>query len=244
MHTQINLPKMGGVAAVLASTLAFSSSASAVNLIGNLPQTSDVSAVQIAPNVKAGFGFTLPTGSNYKLDDIVLRLGQYYSLTDTLFSTDTPLLRIYKDTAKTSIDPKSATLQTVTFTKPTSSSDTINSFTFTPTSPFTFLADTSYWLELSNSTGLFSWRSSNPTIRPTGIPGITFNRTAYSFDSGFSYIEIPDIIGNSQINVTAAGAATALPEPTSLPGYIVLLGGLLAARKIVKSRTAKKVEFK
>jgi hypothetical protein len=69
---------------------------------------------------------------------------------------------------------------------------------------------------------------------------ITFNGTKYTSTGGASYINF-DFIPTFQINTP--DAATAVPEPTSLPGYITLLGGLLAARKIVKSRAAKKVEL-
>jgi hypothetical protein len=230
-------PQNGGVAAVLASTLAFSSSASAVTLIGNYPQINDSnSTFNIDPTGIKGVGFTLPTGSNYSLNDIVLRLGNYNS------SFDTPLLQIYADSAKTSTNPNGATLQGVTFTKPTSSSNAIGNFTFTPNSAFTFLADTRYWLRLSGTTGSnFDWSGSFPGITPTGIAGITVNGFQLSGNGGTSYIN-STVLNTFQINATAA-AATAVPEPTSLPGYVTLLGGLLAARKIVKFRTAKKVDL-
>jgi hypothetical protein len=228
-------PQNGGVAAVLASTLAFAGSASAATLIGNYPQTNDDSPSVVSTLSFTGIGFTLPTGSNYNLNDVVLRLGFYQS------STDTPLLQIYADSAKTSLDPNGATLQGVTFTNPTSTSDAVGNFTFTPTSAFTFLANTRYWLRLSDSTSRFNWVGSNPPITPTGIPGITFNGARGSVNSGGSYFSSP--VKTFQINATDA-AATAVPEPTSLPGYITFLGGLLAARKIVKSRAAKKIELK
>jgi hypothetical protein len=206
-------------------------------LIGNYPQTNDNILAGIDPSTRVALAFTSPTGGNYNLNDIVLRLGNYQS------SLDTPLLRIYADSAKTSTDPNGATLQSVTFTNPTSSlSGNIDNFTFTPTSAFTFLADTRYWIDLSNSTTGFGWYGSNPGITPTGISGITFNGTKASM-SGGSYQSI-SFIPTFQINATAAGAATAVPEPTSLPGYITFLGALLAARKIVKFRAAKKVELK
>lgn len=185
-------------------------------------------------------GFTLPTGSNYNLDDIVLRLGDYQS------STDTPLLQIYADSAKTSVNPNGATLQSVTFTNPTSSSDAIDNFTFTPNSAFTFLADTLYWLRLSTSSSRgndFVWWGTRFPITPTGISGITF-RSFLGYSEavlGRPNYSTSSIRNTFQINATAA--ATAVPEPTSLPGYITLLGGLLAARKIVKFRAAKKVEL-
>jgi hypothetical protein len=220
---------------VLASTLAFSGSASAATLIGNYPQDDDNYGAAIQPSKSEVVGFTLPTGSSYKLDDISLRLQFYQS------SIDTPLLQIYADSAKTSTNPTGATLQSVTFTKPTSTSDTVGNFTFTPNSDFTFLADTRYWLRLSNSTSYVYWKGSSTSITPTGIPGITSNGAILSNNGGSSYFDFYE--PTFQINATATGAATAVPEPTSLPGYITLLGGFLVARKIVKSRADKKVEL-
>jgi hypothetical protein len=154
---------------------------------------------------------------------------------------DTPLLQIYADSTKTSTDPNGATLQSVTFTNPTSTSPAAGDFTFTPTSAFTFLADTRYWLRLSNSTDSFGWMYTPSPTTPTGISGITSD--GYLFSSGTFYGSVPNTT-IFQINATEASAATAVPEPTSLPGYIVLLGGLLAGRKIVKSRAATKVDLK
>lgn len=159
-------PKNGGVAAVLASTLAFSGSASAATLIGNYSNGSN-SGYTISRTQNIVTGFTLPTGSNYNLDDIKLRLFNYTS------SLDAPLLQIYADSTKTSTNPNEAALQSVTFTNPTSISTVSGDFTFTPTSAFTFLADTRYWLRLSNSTDSFAWTISSSPTTPTGISGIT-----------------------------------------------------------------------
>jgi hypothetical protein len=221
---------------VLASTLAFSGSASAATLIGNYSNGSNAGyTIDTAQNTVTGF--TLPTGSNYNLDDIKLRLFNYTS------SLDAPLLQIYADSTKTSTNPNEAALQSVTFTNPTSISTASGDFTFTPTSAFTFLADTRYWLRLSNSTDSFAWTISSSPTTPTGISGITSNGYLFTPDSGSFYGSLPNTT-IFQINATEASAATAVPEPTSLPGYIVLLGGLLAGRKIVKSRAATKVDLK
>jgi hypothetical protein len=166
---------------VLASTLAFSGSASAATLIGNYSNGSNAGyTIDTAQGIVTGF--TLPTGSNYNLDDIKLRLFGYNS------SVDTPLLQIYADSTKASTNPNGAALQSVTFTNPTSTSDAIGDFTFTPTSAFTFLADTRYWLSLSNSTNSFAWMYNTPTT-PTGISGITSD--GYLFSSGTSYSSAP-----------------------------------------------------
>ncbi len=193
---------------MLASTLAFSNSATAVTLIGNFPQANINFGNIINQTSNKAVGFTLPTGTNYSLNDIFLTLIAYQS------STDTPLLQIYADSAKTSTAPTGATLQSVTFTNPTSSSNSRSNFTFTPTNTFTFLADTRYWLRLSTSIGEILWAASSPGITPTGIPGITFNGYQGSGNGGTSYVE-DSVFNTFQINATAAGAATAVPEPTS-----------------------------
>jgi len=130
------------VTALLATTLAFSSSAEAINLIGNLPANDfDGSLIgDMPPDQLGAVGFTLPVGVGYQLDNIVLRLSEYNT------STDVALLQIYADPAKTSTSPLGTTLQSVFFANPTSASDGASNFTFTPTSNFTFAADTKYWL--------------------------------------------------------------------------------------------------
>lgn len=215
---------------MLASTLAFTGSASAVALIGNYPPTNDLEFSFIIPSLSQAHGFTLPTGSNYNLDNIVLRLELYQS------STDTPLLQIYADPSKTSTNPNGASLQSVTFTKPTSSSDAINNFTFRPTGAFTFLADTRYWLRLSESTEDLFWVGSDPGITPTGISGITFNGARSSFDGGATYLN-SGIFNTFQINATAV-ATTAVPEPFTIIGTII--GGTAAFRLRKKLRDIDK----
>jgi hypothetical protein len=130
-------------------------------------------------------------------------------------------------------------LQSVTFTKPISSSDTSGDFTFTPNSTFTFLADTRYWLSVGSSSGVFVWNGSVPPngTPPTGISGIGFNGYQLSFDSGTSY-SLTSQYSTFQINATQV-TATAVPEPTSTGSYVALLAGLVASRKLLKSRAMK-----
>ena len=100
-------------------------------------------------------GFTLPTGSDYTLDNITLQLFNYN--TD---GGDVALLRIYEDVNKNSTNPNSASAvlqSSLEFLNPSSSSDTLNNFTFTPTSTFTFLADTRYWLLVDETAGSYDW---------------------------------------------------------------------------------------
>ena len=107
---------MGGLTALLASTLAFANSVEAISLIGNYP-TNDQAGNIITPSTsQKAVGFTLPTGTSYQLDNIVLRLFNYNT------TTDTALLQIYADANKGSTSPNGpgTTLQSVVFSNPTS----------------------------------------------------------------------------------------------------------------------------
>lgn len=205
--------------ALLATTLAFSSSAEAINLIGNLP-ANDFAGGSIGDdgfdNIQTAVGFTLPVGVGYQLDNIVLRLASY----DT--STDVALLQIYADATKTSTSPLGATLQSVFFNNPTSNSDAASDFTFTPTANFTFAADTRYWLLVDATSGIYNWNGSFPAVTPTGVA--TFNSNQNSYDNGASYFN--ETTGYSfQVN------ATAVPFDFSPQFGIAVLGGGWLLRK-------------
>ena len=209
--------------ALLASTLAFSSSAEAINLIGNLPSNDNSGDTILADVLQTAVGFTLPVGVDYQLDNIVLRLSGY----NTDGDSDVALLQIYADVTKTSTSPLGATLQSVFFTNPTSNSDTASDFTFIPTANFTFAADTRYWLLVdATSAGLYQWNGSNPAVTPTGVAA--FNSYQLSFDDGGSYFN--DTTGYSfQVN------ATEVPFDFSPQfGIAVLVGGWLLRKKFQK----------
>lgn len=224
-----NLRKAGGVTGLIISTLAFANSAEAISLIGNYSSTNDGSVTIISTNQKA-VGFTLPTGTDYQLDNIVLRLGNYN--TD---AGDVALIQIYADAAKTSTSPLGAALQSVLFTNPTSSADTVNNFTFTPTSTFTFAADTSYWLLVDPAAGSFLWRGNDPNITPTGISGIRFNSYQISRDNGASYTS-SSIFSSFDIN------AAPVPFEFEATGSLALLGaGWLLHKHLQKKKNTTKL---
>jgi len=211
------------VTALLATTLAFSSSAEAINLIGNLP-SNDLEGFPIDDGgTQVAVGFTLPVGVGYQLDNIVLRLGNY-SATEG----DVALLQIYADAAKNSSSPLEATLQSVFFTNPISNSAAINDFTFIPTANFTFAADTRYWLLVDATSDFYVWNGSSPAVTPTGVAA--FNSYQVSFDDGGSYFNDTNRY-SFQVNAT--------PVPFDFSpqfGIAVLGGGWLLRKKFKKSK--------
>jgi hypothetical protein len=150
-------------------------------------------------------------------------------------------LQIYQDINKTSTNPNSAVLQSsLEFLNPISSSDTVNNFTFTPTSTFTFLADTRYWLLVDRTTatvGSYSWRVSNPSITPTGISGITSNGYQSSGNNGTDYSN-SSFFNSFDIQVTEA--ATAVPFDFDPSFGVAFLGGGWLLRKHLKKKKSTK----
>jgi hypothetical protein len=67
-------------------------------LIGNYSSTNDSNGTSIGSSAQKAVGFTLPTGSDYTLENITLRLNNYN--TD---GGDVALLQIYQDINKTKL---------------------------------------------------------------------------------------------------------------------------------------------
>ena len=150
-------------------------------------------------------------------------------LYDTVNGGDVARLQIYADAARTSTSPLGATFQSVVFSNPTSNSNTVNNFSFAPTSTFTFAADTRYWLLVDTTAGFYFWRANNPSITPTGISGITFNSYQRSTNNGASYDD--DTTFNSfEIN------ATAVPFEFEATGGLVMLGGAWLLHKHLQKK--------
>jgi hypothetical protein len=147
-------------------------------------------------------------------------------------------LQIYRDAAKTSNNPLGATLESLTFNNPSSASNANGNFNFTPTTAFTFLADTRYWLLMTVPSGSVSWRGNNPTVTPTGITGMINN--GYMVKSGTSYSTSTSNIFNSlQIDATAA---TPVPfETDAAPAGMAIVFGALMLRRRLQQRSARKM---
>ncbi|MCW9681377.1 hypothetical protein FJR41_011305 [Dolichospermum planctonicum UHCC 0167] len=228
---------MGGVVASLVSILALSSPAKAVTLFGNYSSTNDGSASSI--NATTGttgkaIGFTLPVSTNYTLDSILLRLGNYNTN-----EGDVVKLQIYKDSAKTSTSPIiSTTLESLTFNNPSSANNAVGDFSFTPTTNFTFLADTRYWLLMTVPSGSVSWNANDPSVTPTGISGMGYNAYVFTNNGGVSYGN-SSLLNSFQINATAA---TPVPfESNAAPAGMAIVFGAFMLRRRLQQRSAQKM---
>ncbi len=222
---------MGGVAALLISALVAANPADAISLIGNYSSTNALDGYGISSTQQKAVGFTLPTGNPYRLNSIKLQLQNY-----STSAGDVALLQIYRDSAKTSSNPNGTTLEPVTFTNPTSSSNALGDFIFTPTSTFTFLPDTRYWLlvDFGASSGNYIWRGNNPAIPPTGISGITFDGYRFSGNNGSSYSS------STGFNSFEIQATEEIPFEFEASGGLAILGGAWLLRKQLQKRKVTK----
>jgi hypothetical protein len=201
----------------------------AISLIDNFPQTNDNRGSAIDTQSNTAVSFTTPAGDiRYRLDSVVLRLGGYSR------QGDTPVLTIRQGGG---LNP--STTVVANFTNPVGQGAPNRAYTFTPTTSFTFLANTRYWLYLSASAGSgnFTWRGSDDgaTNTPSGIA--TFGAYRQTINGGTSFSD------GTNFN-TFAVDATAVPWetsdavlPLSIIGFGLVAGGkrFLALKKSQKS---------
>lgn len=165
-------------------------------VIGNLPGNNN-NLANIGEGLTADVGFTMGSTS-YTLADatLELRLGAP--------SSNAPLLQLRADTSGS----PGAVLET--FTTPGSLPTGDNPITFTPSTPFTLQANTSYFLYLTSSTttgAFYNWLGSNPVVNPTG-PGATYLAGSASPTGPLSF----------QVDGTVVAA---VPEPSTLVGACI-----------------------
>ena len=196
----------------------------AINLIGNLP-SNDLGATGLGTAGAGGVAvkavsFTLPTGTDYILQNAILRLGRYDS-------ADGLQVQIRNDTGGT--NPGSTVL--ADFNLP-SSQGTVFDYTFTSGTALTFQQNTKYWLyvDISAGSGFVNWHSSVPLVTPAGAA--SFGAYRLSNDGGTSFIDGSGLYNSFQINADAV----AVPWETdalSVVGSTVLFGlGLWAKTKL------------
>ncbi len=204
----------------------------AINLIGNFP-SNDGGASRLSSssgtNVRA-VSFTLPTGTDYILQDAVLRLGSYDS-------TEVFKVQIRNDTG--GLNPGPDVL--ANFTLPDSKGSGNFNYSFTPATAFTFQQNTKYWLYVdissgSGGSGTIDWLRSSSDANPTGVTPVgvaSFGAYRFSNNGGTDFANSGNL-NSFQVN------ATAVPwETDALPviGSTVLFGlGLWGKNKFAQKK--------
>jgi hypothetical protein len=201
----------------------------AINLIGNLPSNDGgvtILSSGSGTNVKA-VSFTLPTGTDYILENAVLRLGNYDS-------TDVFQVQIRNDTG--GLNPGSTVL--ANFTLPGFQGSGNFNYAFTPATAFTFQQNTKYWLYVdispgSGGSGAINWLRSDPSVTPTGEASFGAYRVGRQI-GGQTTFGGSTALNSFQVN------ATAVPwETDALPviGSTVLFGlGLWGKNKFAQRK--------
>ncbi len=214
MNTSILSHSFGRAVLILLT----SNSLSAAILLGNYPPANDDITDTLTPAPftinQIAADLTLPSGSDYTIDSVTLRFGNYR--TD---AGDVASVGFYTDNGN-----QPGTLVASLLSAPSSTSDTIGNFLFTPSGTITLSASTKYWLLVQGSAGSFDWHGANPGQTPTGAA--TWSLYKFSFDNGGSYFEISDR-PSFEIN------ATAVPEPEH---YGLAIGTALVVFSVVRRK--------
>lgn len=194
-------------AAILVAMLA--GQASADLLISNLPGNDGSQSAGLQNGRIKAMGFTMPAGQDYFLDsaDVRLEIGG--------LAVD-PLVRIFNDVGG------APTSELVELQDPALGVG-IDTYSFTPSSPFVLEAGQTYWLVVYNTGGdNLNWKASSPSETPTGL--------ASHAGSLFSTSAGPNPpTGSSSILTSYAIQGTAVPAPAALS--VLALGGLACARR-------------
>jgi hypothetical protein len=248
--------KIGGVIALLASTLAISIPAYSATLIGNYSSVSSsavdgsLNEIRFSPAasintldrdgfpititaperaIGAAVGFTVPSTSNYALNNITLRL---------LRNPLTVDLNIYEDSSRTSSNPRGAVLQTVEFNNPSIITDGsgFNNSVFVPQTPFTFQAGSKYWVELlPNQVFANNLFWSGNFVSPTG--DAVFNDYQNFERRGPGIGNYTQLLSQPSFNIDATPQA--VPFEFSPVGGLVILAGAWLGRKQLKKQSVK-----
>jgi len=136
---------------------AFTSNALATELISNLPGNDASQSADLDELRNKGMGFTMPS-ADYTLDSVNMRL-------ETFGANVAPIVEIWSDAGGN----PGASL--ITLDNPAFAASGIATYSFTPPSTFTLLANTTYWIVAYGQAGAarYDWKASSPAQTPTGI---------------------------------------------------------------------------
>lgn len=189
---------------------------SAAVIIGNYPQANDNTFSTIAAtsgNLSKAAGFTLPSGTNYTLDSIILRLDVTNASSSVTFS-------LFGD-----VDGNPGGLPLLSFTTQTLTAG-ISDYTLLPSASFTLQTLNTYWIAatgISPSIDGVTWLASNPGVTPNGIA------TSAGFRSDSSGTYPP--ARSSTIQNTYQVSGTIVPEPSSVALALLTSTGMLTFRR-------------
>ncbi|MFG0284730.1 MAG: choice-of-anchor R domain-containing protein [Phycisphaerales bacterium JB039] len=184
--------------------------ASADELISNLPGNDGSQSASLQTGRIKAMGFTMPAGLDYFLDSADLRLNI------TGLGVD-PLIRIFDDVGGL------PTNELVELVDPPIGATGIETYSFTTPGPFVLEAGKTYWVVAYNiGADSIDWKASSPSQTPTGLA--THAGSLFSTTTG----PLPPT-GTSSILCSYAIQGTAVPAPGALA--LAGLGGLLAARR-------------
>ena len=223
------LAKIGGGSLALLLSLSLGKQASAVSVtfVENLSQTNDNTA-SVKSDAWTGSSFTTGSGS-YKLESATLLLTEY-AADANLF------VRLYSNNGG-----KPGT-QITSFTKPGSITTSLDNNTFTLTTPQALTANTTYWLISgisSGGSGNYRWGYTS-SLAETGLSGWTIgDGYVVSSNQGASW-SYNATGGPFQFSVN--GTETPVPEPLTILGTGVVLGGIPILKKEYAKRKKKKGE--